>query len=209
MFRVSKLPYLVVAGLMAASCTTKPTIDKETPPNQAASSTTEKPKPSADPTPNQAVIAAREWLGQLRGTDAKRLSRLTGYPFLSHGFMPKDGPDAEACRAKERAATQEAFLETAACMMKNSAIRENLPPNLLVHSTFELKLVTLETAFKDQKELTEIWSRKKEMEAPCCRAFVQAHFPGDKANAYLLLAVDWINGDIKVVSALAEIDPIE
>lgn len=192
------------------SCTTtKPTPKKETPSSQAASLTVEKPPLIADPTPGQALIAAREWLGALRGTDAKKLSELTGYPFVGHGFMLSEGADAEACRTKESAATKEAFLETAACMMKNPLLRGNLPANLSVNSVFEIKLVTLEKAFEEQKELKEIWAHKKELEGKCCRAFVQAYFPGDKQNAYLLLAVDWIKGDIRVVSALAELDPIE
>jgi hypothetical protein len=212
MYRVSEWSYVAAAGLLALSCaTTKPTPKEDAPPasGQAASLTLEKPKLIGDPTPGQALIAVREWLAVLRGTDAKRLAPLTGYPFYSHGLLPTEGPDAEACRAKARAATSEAFLGTAECMMKYAAIRDNIPANLLVNSVFEIKVVTLEAAFKDQKELTEIWSRKKELEATCCRAFLQAYFPGDKANAYLLFAVDWINGDVRVVSVLAELDPIE
>jgi hypothetical protein len=209
MFRVSE--WSLAAGLLVMSCTTtKSPPQKDTPtPDQATSLSTDKAKLIRDPTPGQAIIAAREWLKELRGTDAARLSSLTGYPFVSHGFMSSNGPDAEGCRTKEGAATKEAFLETAACMMKNPLIRDNLPTNLEVNSTFKIEFVTLEKAFEEQKELKEIWARKKELEGACCRAFVQAYFPGDKQNAYLLLAIEWIKGDIRVVSALAELDPIE
>jgi hypothetical protein len=212
MRRTSERLGLVVVGVLALNCTTtQPAKDapQAQPQTQATSLTLEKPKMVFDPNPTQTIVTAKNWLGELRGTDTKRLSKITGFPFYSYGLVPKEGTDKEACGTKEVAPTKEAFAETAACFVKNSDIRGNIPANLYVRSVFELKIVTLENAFADQPELKEILSHKKELEGKCCRTYVQGYFPGDKLNAYVLLAVEWKDGDVRVVGALSETDPIE
>jgi hypothetical protein len=171
-----------------------------------ASSPTSKPMRLGEPTPQQAIITAKVWLSELRAKNTERITVQTGYPFYSNGLMPANN---ESCKGKDRAENKEAFAQTISCIFQNDILRENIPANLEARSVFEIKRTTLESAFKDEKELTSIHEKKKELTADCCRAYVQATFPGDKANVHFLIAIEWIKGDIRVVGVLSEVDPIE